>query len=167
MSKQDKPRLIKAPQDLRQRAVNFTTGLELTLTDDVRAGIESVISDSADAFAKEVLEKLKEMRKQVKTAEGDQLSRIFIMSTIAELAFDIKGMGGTFGYPLLSQLAKSLQDFIAKLGLPNETQLEVISIHVDAMYVVLAQGIHNQGGQTEKALLETLQTAVAKVQEQA
>ena len=167
MSKQDKPRLIKAPQELRQRAVNFTTGLDLTLSDDVRARIEGVISDSADAFSKEVLEKLKEMRKQVKTAEDDQLSRIFIMSTIAELAFDIKGMGGTFGYPLLSHLAKSLKDFIAKLGLPNETQLEVISIHVDAMYVVLAQGIHNQGGPSEKALLETLQTAVSKVQEQA
>lgn len=167
MNKKDKPRLIKAPQELRQRAVNFTTGLDLTLTDDVRAGIEGVISESADAFSKEVLEKLKEMRKQVKTAEDDQISRIFIMSTIAELAFDIKGMGGTFGYPLLTHLAKSLKDFIAKLGLPNETQLEVISIHVDAMYVVLAQGIQSQGSQREKALLESLQAAVAKVQEQA
>ena len=166
MSKKDKPRLIKAPQELRQRAVNATTGLDLTLTDEVRARIETVIADSADAFSKEVLDKLREMRKQVKQAEGDELSRIFIMSTIAELAFDIKGMGGTFGYPLLSHLAKSLQDFIARLGLSNETQLEVISIHVDAMYVVLAQGIHHQGGKTEKALLETLQTAVAKVQEQ-
>ncbi len=166
MSKKDKPRLIKAPQELRQRAVNTETGLDLTLTDEVRARIETVIAESADAFATEVLEKLREMRKQVKQAEGDELSRIFIMSTIAELAFDIKGMGGTFGYPLLSDLAKSLQDFIARLGLPNETQLEIISIHVDAMYVVLAQGIHHQGGQTEKALLESLQTAVAKVQEQ-
>lgn len=164
MSKRDKPRLIKAPQDLRQRAVNFHTGLDLTLTDDVRTRIEGVIAESADEFSTEVLEKLKEMRKQVKTAEGDQLSRIFIMSTIAELAFDIKGMGGTFGYPLLSHLAKSLKDFIEKLGLPNEAQLEVISIHVDAMYVVLAQGIHSQGGKPEKALLETLQAAVSKVQ---
>lgn len=165
MSKRAKPRLIRASQELRQRAVNPTNGLDVTLSDEVRSRIESVIAASADAFSSEVLEKLKEMRKQVKVAEVDQLSRIFIMSTIAELAFDIKGMGGTFGYPLLSQLAKSLKDFIAGVGLPNEAQLEVISIHVDAMYVVLAQDIHSQGGQTEQALLEALQTAVSKVQE--
>lgn len=164
MSKNNKPRLIKASEELRQRAVNLTTGLDLTLTDEVRTRIETVIADSADAFSKEVIDKLREMRQQVKRAEEDQISRIFIMSTIAELAFDIKGMGGTFGYPLLSHLAKSLKDFIEKLGLPNEAQLEVISIHVDAMYVVLAQGIQDQGGKTEKALLDSLQAAVVKVQ---
>lgn len=162
-----KPRFIKAPQDLRQRAVNFTTGLDLTLTDEVRAKIESVIAASADEFSNEILNNLREMRVQVKAAEDDPLSRIFIMETIAELAFDIKGMGGTFGYPLLSQLAKSLKDFIGKLGIPNEAQLEVISIHIDAMYVVLAQGIHKPSEKMEKDLLESLRVAVDKVKDMA
>lgn len=160
----DKPRFIKAPQSLRERAVNFDTGLDLELSDEVRARIEGVIAASSDAFASEVLEKLREMRQQVKQAEGDELSRIFIMSKISELAFDIKGMGGTFGYPLLTHLAKSLKDFIARLGLPDLVQLEVISIHIDAMYVVLANGIHNQGGKTEQRMMEVLQAAVEKVQ---
>lgn len=162
-----KPRLIKAPQELRQRAVNFTTGLDLTLSDEVRSRIETVIANSADQFSTDVLSKLREMRQQVKAAEEDHLSRIFIMSTISELAFDIKGMGGTFGYPLLSYLAKSLHDFIGKLGLPNEAQLEVISIHVDAMYVVLAQGKPGQGGKAEDDLMRNIGIAVAKVLEQA
>ena len=168
MAKGDKPRLIKAPQGLRQRAVNHTTGLELTLTDEVRAKIEQVIDASADTFAKEVLDKLKDMRRQVKAAEDDELQRIFILSNIAEIAFDIKGMGGTFGYPLLSHLAKSLHDFIGKLGLPNEAQLEVISIHIDSMYVVLARGIGGTGGtggKMEQELLDNLVVAVAKVQD--
>jgi HPt (histidine-containing phosphotransfer) domain-containing protein len=166
MAKADnKPKFIKAPQDLRQRAVNYSTGLELTLTDEVRGRIEQVIGESADAFSKEVLDKLREMRIQVKAAEDDSLSRIFILTTIAELAFDIKGMGGTFGYPLLSHLAKSLKDFIAELALPNEAQLEVISIHVDAMYVVLAQGIHGTTEKLQKDLLENLAVAVSKVRD--
>src|SRR3546814_17341937 len=57
MARGDKPRLIKASQGLRQRAVNHTTGLELTLTDEVRAKIEAVIGESTDIFAKEVLDK--------------------------------------------------------------------------------------------------------------
>ena len=163
MAKADQPKFIKAPQDLRQRAISYTTGLELTLTEEVRGRIEKVIGESADAFSKDVLEKLREMRIQVKAAEDDSLSRIFILTTIAELAFDIKGMGGTFGYPLLSHLAKSLKDFITDLALPNEAQLEVISIHVDAMYVVLAQGIHGMTDRLQKDLLDNLGIAVSKV----
>ena len=165
MARGDKPRLIKAPQGLRQRAVNFTTGLELTLTDEVRAKIEAVIEESADTFAQDVLAKLRDMRQQVKAAEDDELQRIFILSNISEIAFDIKGMGGTFGYPLLSHLAKSLHDFIGKLGLPNEAQLEVISIHIDSMYVVLARGIGGTGGKMEQELLDNLGIAVSKVQD--
>src|SRR3546814_20084479 len=76
---------------------DLTTGLELTLTDEVRAKIEAVIGESTDIFAKEVLDKLKDMRRQVKAAEDDELQRIFILSNISEIAFDITGMGGTFG----------------------------------------------------------------------
>lgn len=162
-----KPRFIKAPQDLRQKAVNFSTGLDVTLTDEVRAKIDSVIAETADEFSTEILNNLREMRIQVKAAEDDPLSRIFIMETISELAFDIKGMGGTFGYPLLSELAKSLKDFIAKMGIPNEAQLEVISIHIDAMYVVLAQGINKPSPKMEKELLENLRVAVDRVKDMA
>ncbi|WP_341702753.1 hypothetical protein [Ferrovibrio sp.] len=124
-----------------------------------------MIAESSDEFSKDVLEKLREMRQQVKAAEDDELQRIFIMSTISEIAFDIKGMGGTFGYPLLTHLAKSLHDFVAKVGLPNEAQLEVISIHVDAMYVVLARGIGGTGGKAERELLDNLGVAISKVQD--
>ena len=104
-------------------------------------------------------------RRQVQAAEDDELQRIFILSNISEIAFDIKGMGGTFGYPLLTHLAKSLYDFVTKLGLPNEAQLEVISIHIDAMYVVLAHGVGGTDSQTEKELLDNLRVAVVKVQD--
>jgi HPt (histidine-containing phosphotransfer) domain-containing protein len=165
MAKAEKATFIKAPQGLRQKAVNFHTGVDLMLTDEVRGRIEAVITESADVFSKDVLDKLREMRVQVKAAEDDPLSRIFILTTIAELAFDIKGMGGTFGYPLLSQLAKSLKDFIAELALPNEAQLEVISIHVDAMYVVLAQGVRGTSDKLQKDLLDNLSIAVSKVRD--
>lgn len=165
MSKANKVQIITASQELRLRAVNFHTGVDVILTDDVRKRIETVIADTADAFSNEVLEKLREMRAQVKAAEDDELSRIFILSTIAELAFDIKGMGGTFGYPLLSHLAKSLKDFIAGLALPNEAQLQVISIHIDAMYVVLAQGVRGMTEQLQNDLLNNLGVAVNKVKD--
>src|SRR3546814_2707206 len=79
------------------------------------------------------------------------------------LAFDIKGMGGLFGYPLLTALGKSLNDFIGTLTMPSEASFEIISIHIDALYVLLAQHVTGQGGEVERVLISTLAPAVDKV----
>ncbi len=163
-ARKEKPVFIKASQALRQKAVNFKTGLDLNINDEVRSRIETAIAQSTDTFSKDVLGKLRAMRALVREAEEDEFQRIFIMSNIADLAFDVKGMGGTFGFPLLSALAKSLQHFINKIGLPNTQQFQVISIHIDALYLVLAQGVTGAGGETEKEMLATLRKAVEKTQ---
>lgn len=162
--RKERPVFIKASQALRQKAVNFKTGLDLNMTDEVRGLIDAAIDQSKDTFTQDVLSKLRAMRTLAKEAEEDEFQRIFIMSNIADLAFDVKGMGGTFGFPLLSALAKSLQHFIQKIGLPNTQQFQVITIHIDALYLVLAQGVTGAGGDTEQELLETLRKAVEKTQ---
>jgi len=164
-TRKERPRFIKAPQGLRQRAVNFKTGFDLNLSDELRAQIESTILESKDEFSTEVLGKLREMRKLAKDAENDEFQRIFILSNISDLAFDVKGMGGTFGFPLLTHLAKSLHDFMGKIPLPSDKQFEVISIHIDALYVVLARGITGVGGKLEKELLDSLRIAVDKTKD--
>ncbi|MBP6819745.1 MAG: hypothetical protein KBC46_10630 [Ferrovibrio sp.] len=159
-TRKERARFIKAPQGLKQRAVNYKTGLELNLTDEVRSKIEATIMESKDEFSNEVLGKLREMRRLAAEAETDEFQRIFILNNITDLAFDVKGMGGTFGFPLLTHLAKSLHDFMSKMALPNDRQFEVISIHIDALYVVLARGITGVGGRLEKELLDSLRIAV-------
>lgn len=158
----NKAQIIAASQVLRQRAVNYTTGFDLKINEEVRALIETAITATKDEFSNEILGKLREMRRLVKEAETDEFQRIFIMTGISDLAFDIKGLGGTFGYPLLSRLAKSLHDFIGKIGLPNEIQFAVISLHIDAMYLVLAQGKSGPGGSLEQQVVDTLAVAVNK-----
>ncbi|WP_428246884.1 hypothetical protein [Ferrovibrio sp.] len=164
-TRKERARFIKAPQGLKQRAVNYKTGLELNLTDEVRSKIEATIMESKDEFSNEVLGKLREMRRLAAEAETDEFQRIFILNNITDLAFDVKGMGGTFGFPLLTHLAKSLHDFMGKMALPNDRQFEVISIHIDSLYVVLARGITGVGGRLEKELLDSLRIAVDKTQD--
>jgi len=164
-TRKERARFIKAPQGLKQRAVNYKTGLDLNLTDEVRTKIEATIMESKDDFSNEVLGKLREMRRLAAEAETDEFQRIFILNNITDLAFDVKGMGGTFGFPLLTHLAKSLHDFMSKMALPNDRQFEVISIHIDALYVVLARGITGVGGRLEKELLDSLRIAVDMTQD--
>ncbi len=160
-----KPQFINPPQDLRNKAVNFKTGVAVQLTDDIASKLEAAIAANGDTFAMEVLDKLKSMRTTIAGVSPDSIARMFMLPEISGLAFEIKGMGGTFGYPLLTRLAKSLHDFIRGLGMPSDAQFEVIRIHVDAMYILLAQHVTGQGSTSEQEMLAMLNRAIDVVAE--
>jgi len=161
-----KPQFLSPPQELKRKAVNFKTGFSVNLTDEITEKLEKTIAAKGDAFAIEVMDKLKSMRQTIKGVGADSVARMLMLPSVAEMALDIKGMGGTFGYPLLTMLAKSLHDFIGTLNMPTDGQFEVIRIHVDAMYVMLGQHVTGTGGTTEKTMLTMLSSAVNKVAEQ-
>lgn len=71
-------------------------------------------------------------------------------------------MGGTFDFPLLTQVAKSLNDYVRSLKNVTKTHLDIITLHIDALYVILAQHITGQGGATEAQVLTALQQATKK-----
>jgi hypothetical protein len=48
-------------------------------------------------------------------------------------------MGGTFGFPLMTMVAKSLSEFLERKRPLGANQLAVISLHVNMLYVILAQ----------------------------
>ncbi|MBX3455360.1 hypothetical protein [Ferrovibrio sp.] len=160
-----KPQFINPPQDLRNKAVNFKTGVAVQLTEDIASKLEAAIAANGDTFAMEILDKLKTMRTTIAGVGPDSIARMFMLPAIGELAFEIKGMGGTFGYPLLTRLAKSLHDFIRGLSMPSDAQFEVIRIHVDAMYILLAQHVTGQGGASESEMLAMLNRAIDVVAE--
>ena len=71
-------------------------------------------------------------------------------------------MGGVFGYPLLTEFAKSLHDFLKELDDLDELQQEIVSIHVDTLYVVISHRIKGSGGALEAQLRASLKAAVDK-----
>src|SRR3546814_4769917 len=96
------------------------------------------------------------MRQIIARLGKDEVSRAFVLPSVQELAFDIKGMGGLFGYPLLTALGKSLNDFIGTLTMPSEASFEIISIHIDALYVLLSPHVTGPGGEVQRVLISPL-----------
>lgn len=158
-----KPEFIAAPQTLRRKAVNLTVGTSVVLTPEVAARLEETIASHGDKFAIEILEKLREMRGSIAETQDDASRRFSLLPQLSRAALEIKGLGSMFGYPLLTVLAKSTNDFVTKLGAVTDPQFEVIRLHVDAMYIVLAQHVTGEGGQTEKEVVTALRKATAKV----
>ena len=59
-------------------------------------------------------------------------------------------------------MAKSLNDYIRGLKNVTKVQIEIITLHVDALYVILGQHITGAGGATEAEVLSALLQATRK-----
>jgi hypothetical protein len=73
-----------------------------------------------------------------------------------------KGLGGTFGYPLVTAIASSLNDFVGKLRAADKSQLMVIRLHIDALYVILARQMSQLRPETEGELIASLRIMTEK-----
>ncbi len=157
-----KVQIIQPSMDLRKRAVNFKTGFGVILTPDEAVKLEAVVEKSSDTFAKQVAAKLKVLRTSLASLSDDTAPHMALIERVAADALEIKGLGGTFKFPLLTQIAKSLHDYAAQIKEPNVWHGVIFAHHIDALYVVLAQRITGLGGKVEAELLKALRQASNK-----
>jgi hypothetical protein len=148
-----KTRIIRPPDDLRRRALNATRGLNIDLTPEERARIETAVHRSKDRFVSQVADKLRGLRTVHLEVEQKPEMRPGYLNQLRDESFSIKGLGGTFGYPLVTAIAASLNDFVLKRAMVNEKQLMVVRLHIDAIYVILAQQQSTLGRDAENELI--------------
>ena len=157
-----KARIIKPPDDLRRRAINSTRGLNLDLSREDLARIETAVHRSRDRFVIQVADRLKALRARHVDAVADPAQRPPYLNQLRDESLAMKGLGGTFGYPLVTAIAASLNDFVLKRTIANEGQLEAIRLHIDALYVTLAEQAAKLRPETEGELLASLKVLCEK-----
>lgn len=82
---------------------------------------------------------------------------------INHIAHDMKGQGGTFGYPLITDFADSLYGFtVKKPGDISDNQIELVKSHVDSMRAVIRGRVSGDGGEIGAELAKSLEEAIKK-----
>lgn len=81
---------------------------------------------------------------------------------INQVALELRGQGGTFGYPLISTFGKMLFDSSREGCREDDAQVEIVKAHVDAMRAVLREKISGDGGEVGKALIAALREGIEK-----
>ncbi len=76
-------------------------------------------------------------------------------------AHDLKGLGATYQYPLVTRLAGSLCKMMDEPAKRMAAPLVLIDAHVDAIKAVVRDQIQTDDHPTGKALAETLEARVA------
>ncbi|MDP6565763.1 MAG: hypothetical protein QF578_13135 [Alphaproteobacteria bacterium] len=83
-------------------------------------------------------------------------------ATINEIAHDMKGQGGTFGYPLISHFGESLYESTKSREDYTDNQVELMKAHVDGMKAVISGRVSGDGGDIGKELIASLGQAIQK-----
>lgn len=154
---------ILPPNDaLKRKAVNPHKGVDLQLPPDTVKQLEEVVHRSRDRFTTDINARLTRLRQaHAKADESVEAHRDYVR-LLYEESLQIKGAGGTIGLMLLTWMGKSLNDLVAGKTELDHVQMDVAALHIDALYVVLAQRIGGTGGMVEEQVLNGLESAVRR-----
>ncbi len=85
------------------------------------------------------------------------------LDAVFQLAHDIKGQGGSFGYDLMTIVGNQLFRYIeAPEGKAGKTDVEVIFLHAHTMQVIMSQDLKGDGGQAVEQLMAGLDAVFDK-----
>lgn len=158
-------RIINPPQDLKRRAVSATKGLNIELTPQELAKIETAVHKSKDKFVSQVAEKLKALRVTHRDVEKNPGLQGAYLAQLRDESLAVKGLAGTFGFHLITTMASSLNDYVLQRSEATERQLIVVRLHIDMLYVLLSRAQQPHGGmraETEGELLASFKILTAK-----
>jgi hypothetical protein len=156
-------RLIANRGDLKRKAVNFTRGHDVRLTPELRGQIEKVIVENQADFEKHAIETLQTLKEAWGSAAFNSISRARYYEWIHDLALELKGQGGLFGYPLVTLYADSLKNLCGGLTHPTTRLHAIIGLNIDALGIIIRRRISGPGSVLERRVAEAFREAYVKM----
>ena len=120
----------------------------------------AVVANLAGAYIESATRDIETVDDAHARAVADPAEHGAQIKRIAELAHDIEGQGGSFGYPLMSAIGESLGDCCRATDRRDESRLELIKAHIDAMKTVIGNRLEGDGGVLGAELVGLLRDAV-------
>jgi hypothetical protein len=137
--------LIKVPNTLKNKIGGRMSKVDNAAIAKAEAALASLSANFDDWIVGEI-DKLDACRKAVDQGElsGKAGKELF------NCAHDLKGLGTTYGYPIVTQMADSLCDITNTQELRDKAPLFLIDVHVDAIRAAVKSKIkvsdHPVGG---------------------
>src|SRR3990172_2364166 len=161
-------RFYRIRNNLRDKASGGTaTGGEGgALATDALERAEAEFKKMAEDYPDWVGKYIKQLYQELVGAkEKSPEQRTPFFARVNQVAHELKGQGGTFGYPLISTFGKSLFELTsAREGSISENQLQIAKSHVDSMHAVIKGRVAGDGCDVGAELVKSLNDAIAKYQ---
>ncbi len=155
------PLLVAAALKEKVGGAGFKGATEMPL--DMLEEAEQQLERSALDFttwALDYVAKLGALCKQALEVKAEGGARAKTFEEINLLALELRGQGGTFGYPLISTFGKMLYDATVEGCREDDNAVEIVKAHIDAMGAVLREKVAGDGGEVGRTLLTSLKKAI-------
>ncbi len=119
-------------------------------------------AELVEQFVTWTSEAVDELKEIVENLTGQELKSDEKSDRIYDLTHNIKGMGGSFDFPLMTSAGTSLCSYIKSLPEGKPLSHKVVDAHVRVFQVVLEHKIQGDGGEKGKALQSRLATIISE-----
>lgn len=82
---------------------------------------------------------------------------------IHTLALELRGQGGTFGYPLITTVGKMLYDSTNEGCREDDKAVEIAKCHIDSMRAIIREKVGGDGGKIGQQLIKGLKMSIEKI----
>lgn len=127
---------------------------------DAVAKAENAVLQLKDDFLEWVRQDLERLEAALTRAKQDGAARKTHIETLFAVSHDMKGQGGTFGYPLISRIGHSLCTMLERDG--KDANLKVATAHVEAIRGVIVRNVTGDGGAIGQQIAEGLEAAASQ-----
>ncbi len=132
---------------------------------ELLAAAEEKIAGMESDYADWVSDSIEELVQAHHRAVEDIANAAPQLVTIHRISLELRGQGGIFGYPLMTQFGKSLYEATFEHQQISPQLLDLINAHIDLIRIVTNQKIKGDGGPIGKELLSNLAMANKKFAE--
>jgi CheY-like chemotaxis protein len=155
---------FRIPRSLKQKLAGRGAGdPDAPLIDpDLLKAAEDKIAEMEGDYSDWVAETIEELSQAHHRALEDPGNAVGQLRIINRVGHELRGQGGIFGYPLMTQFGKSLYDVTGEDARIGASLLDLIDAHIDLIRIVTKQKIKGDGGAIGKQLLGSLVEARKK-----
>lgn len=154
--------LFKLPNLLKQKMGLENMRKAFELPEELLAEAEETLEREARGFLDWAKQYLYQLSTQIANAVEDQSNRGAHLAEVNRIAHELRGQGGTFGYPLITLFAKSLYEATEYPCREDDANLEICKAHLDTLRAVIREKIEGDGGAIGRQLMMALNQAIAK-----
>jgi hypothetical protein len=161
----DKKKVIVRFYRFKNRLKEKTAGLapgKVSISPEALEAAEKALEKMAEDYPDWVSGLIVKLQEQHGRCVDSPEKRRDCFEAINHISHDMKGQGGTFGYPLITTVADSLYGFTYSREEITDSQVELVKAHLDAMRAVIRGRVSGSGGEIGEKLIEGLNEAIAK-----
>ena len=149
---------------LAAKVGGLAAGSELPKLDiEVLQKVQEKITEMSGDYSTWIADEIRKLDESLHKLKDPDANLRSLMARINRGAHEMRGQGGIFGYPLITEFSKSL--FLStnkNVQAISDNEYELLKAHIDAIKVVISEKVEGDGGETGRALLAGIQAAIKK-----